>query len=678
MATKGGASDAEAKFSIQADSNLEEVGEEGARSLEELKDQIRGSTDKLREYANTLKSLRGTTKAVTAARDELLGTIENEKRKITGAQLALVKQGTSYQRLTELAKKQRQELENRAIETAKKRTDALREALSQAGGPLADMSSQLKSAQTILAGGGGYVFLVAAAAAAVVALTAATIAGAISLARWTIEAANANRALSLVREAASGSAANAEALGTQIDALWRKIPTGRDALNELASTITKTFSGSQVSGQGIVDTFNAVASASAAMGDEVGSQLRGIVERGKTFGRVGIGLNELQGTGLNLTDVAGPLAKQMKIGVDAARQALVYGLVPVNDAAAAIRDAVEKRFGEINAKKLLDLNVIVAKFHDRITALARGFNLEPILRSLEKLSSLFDEATVTGAALQQLVSIFGTILGATFEEGTPLVQAFFEELIIHAQQAAIWLLKNANTVRSWVAAFTDNIPSANTVLAVLIGTVTALTVAAGALAIATIEIWGPIAAIAVAAGLAGAALYKFSEWLSTFNGKSAIENFVELGKGIVWGLINGMTGGIPEIVSAVGRLGKAAWDALRKFWDAHSPSRRSFGLGQDIAEGKALGIEDNADRVAEAATSSGRAGAGAMAGGGGGGGLAGARISVGQITLVVQVAPGTNATDQGKAAAASFYAQLLELVEGLGAAEGIPMQGSTT
>lgn len=670
-----GANDAEARFGIQADSNLEEVGEEGAKSLEQLKEQIRGSTDKLREYAATLKSLKGTTANITKARDELLLTIGAEQDKITKANLALLKQGASYTKLLELQKKEKKALEDRALEESRKRTEAMREAISRAGGPLADMTGQLKSAQTILAGGGGYVFLVGAAAAAVVAFTVATVAGVVSLARWAIEAANASRAMGLVREAMSGSAANADALGTQVDALWRKIPTGREALNDLASQLTKTLSGSQVSGQGIVDTFNAVAAASSAMGDEVGAQLRGIIDRGKTFGRVGIGLNELQGTGLNLTDVAAPLARKMKTSVEAARQALVYGLVPVNDAAAAIRDAVEKRFGEINGKKLLDLNVIATKFHDRLVALARGFDLTPVLTALSKLSELFDEATVTGAALQQLVSIFGTVIGATFQDGTPLVQAFFEELIIHAQQAAIWLLKNASSIREWAKGFYDHLPTIDTIVTTTIGLIGALSAAFVVLAISTAEIWAPFALIAVGVGIALAALWKLSNWLSTWDGASAVDNFLGLGKAIVWGLINGMTAGVPELVSAVGGLGRAAWDALRHFWDAHSPSRKAFGLGEDVGEGQALGIESKADRVAEAAAGSGAAGAGAMAQGGAGGG--GLRLSIGQVQVIVQVAPGASPTDQGKSAALSFYAQLLELVEGYAATQGITTQGAT-
>ena len=660
----------EAQFPIGFDINVEEI-DEGTASLEKLRATIKSSTDYLRQHNAAMKAIKGSSEQAVSARKELSGQLEKARAAIGKYNIALLEQGVTYE---QLAEKEREalRLKEREAEALKK---VSREALSAAGGPLKGLTSQYESLKSILGGGGGTILLLGLTVAAIAAVTAATVAGGVALGHWVAQAANASRAMAIMREAAGGSVANAQALGTQIDAIWRKVPTSAAALNELGSSITQAFVGSRVSGQGLVDTFAAVAQASSAMGDQVGSQLRGIIERGKQFGRVGLGLNELQGTGLNFDDVAAQLAKSMKTGVAQARQALVYGMVPVDAAAKAIRDAVEKRFGQINAKKLLDLDAITQKFHDRITKLASGFNLEPVLESLSKLSELFDTSTVTGAALQQMVTLFGQALGATFKGGTPIAKAFFEQFIIGTQRAIIWTLRFALFIKEhWGAAKAVLLGFAGVLAAKLVVALALATPAIWSFAAGVIAATWPILAIGAAIALVSLGIYELvKHWddVKTFFANLATGAW-QAATDFVDGLVGGLVANVSRVVDAAKNLGKSAWEALRNVWDSHSPSRLAFKLGADIGEGKALGIESKGGRVDDAAASSGQSGAGAMAGGGGGGrGAGGPTVHIGNVTIMVPAGT-TNGEAVGRQAAKSFYAQLLELVEQMGESEGLP------
>ena len=104
------------------------------------------------------------------------------------------------------------------------------------------------------------------AVAAVFAFGAAVAAASVSLVRWIVEEAGALRMMQITREAITGTAVDATHLGHQLDWLASRVSTPKEELAKLTNEITRTLSGTRVGGQGIVDTFNAVAEASDAMG----------------------------------------------------------------------------------------------------------------------------------------------------------------------------------------------------------------------------------------------------------------------------------------------------------------------------------------------------------------------------------------------------------------------------
>ncbi|HVH51983.1 MAG TPA: hypothetical protein VM690_07545, partial [Gaiellaceae bacterium] len=331
-----------ATWSLNLESNAPAVSKDTAKSLEGLRQQIQGSTEFIKLMSGSLRSLRGASDDVKAAKEQLKAKIDAEKGAVSKATVELLKQGTTYGKLTESAKK------------TTSATKDLGAGLKEAGGPLADFSGKLGAMKDFLGEGSvllkGSALAVGVLAAAFVGVTAAIVGSTAALARWLVVSGNELRAMNLAREAAAGSAENAKALGTWVDLLSRKVSTSKDKINELAVSLTRDLSGgfSKVSGQGIVDTFAAVTQAAAAAGDEVGNAIGDIVKRSKLFGRIRINPFELQGKGINFEDVAGALSKNLKIGLKTARLALYQGMVPIDAGAKALRDAVEKRFGAIN------------------------------------------------------------------------------------------------------------------------------------------------------------------------------------------------------------------------------------------------------------------------------------------------------------------------------------------
>ena len=368
-----------ATYAINLEGNAATKAAADADALVRLKEQIQASQGAIKGLSQSYRSLRGSSDEVAKAKEQLKAKMEAEKGAISKATLELLGHGKTLQQVTAETKK--------------------------AAGGAAELGE----------GMGAMLNPIVAVTAGLVAATAVVAGLTYEIGKFVIESANSLRAMNLTREAASGSAEDAAALGTQVDDLSHKVATSKAELNKLGAAIVQNLSGglSRASGQAIEDTFYAVAQASAAMGDQVGGTLRGLVERGKQWNRFSLSPQDLQGTQLQFKEVSEALAKNLNIGIDDARMALFNGRVTLEAGAKALRDAVEKRFGEVNAKRLIDLDVQIAKLKEHFTALASGVVplLDPLLEGLNKLLMLFDDSTASGQILQGIFTYIGqTIL----------------------------------------------------------------------------------------------------------------------------------------------------------------------------------------------------------------------------------------------------------------------------
>lgn len=666
----------ELPIGIPVDTNADAA----ASAVESLREQIEGSTADIKAMAGTLRQLRGSSDEVKAAKTQLTAKIEALKNSVSGASLALVKQGTSYdaaaqraKKLAAEAKKLAEALKKDELVKSKDRAAAMGSAISKAGGPVAALRDKMDALKSVLgeAGGSAGMGLVtlgaAAAVAAVAALTAAVVAGGYALTKFILLSGNAARDAGLLREAWSGTAQNASNLGTQIDALSNKVPTSKAALNELAISLMK----SKLGGQATVDAFNAVGQASAALGDEAGGKIKDFIERSRLMGRMRIDPREmLEGFGnLNFDDVAKALAKNTGRTVEAVRNELRMGKTKLGDGAKAMRDAIESKFGGLNLRKMMSLEVMASKLQEKLAALTNGVNLEPLLKPLSELGKLFDESTVTGQTLKMLVTSFGQGMVSNLTKAIPFATALFQGLVIGSLKAYIVFLKVRKSLRE---TFGDS---------KMLADVDGLKLALDAGKYAAIGIAGAVVLVGavMAAGLVPIAAITASViYLADFFprlGKSIRKTFDSIdwkasGLAIVDGLIGGLKAGVGRLNTAVEDLGKGIKKTFTNVVHIGSPSKDFFKYGEALPEGVVGGVEKGTPGAQKAVSamvavpSGGDAGAGARAGGGA------------PIEVHVHIHAGGGGGEQTAKALSeeSFLAKLTKAVEDALVGAGIPVQ----
>jgi hypothetical protein len=626
-----------ATFAIDLQGNVADVAKRDSAELETLRAKIEASQNAIKGLSQSYRSLKGSSDEIAAAKSGLKAKLDAEKGTISQATLALVKQGTSYTHLTAEAKK------------AASTQDKIREGLKAAGGPLSELTSKFDALKETLGGAGAGMTGMAIGAgllvAAVVAVGAAVGAAAVKVSEFVVSSANQLRAMSLTREAASGSAANAAALGTQVDDLSHKLATSKERLNEMGSAITKNMSGglSKAGGEAIENEFYAVAEASAAMGDEVGNTLKGLVERGKQFNRFTLSPQDLMGTQVQFQEVAGALAKNLGIGLEQAKGILFTKGVDLKTGTKALRDAVEKNFGDVNAKKLLDLDVQMLKVKEHLVGLTSGVMLEPLLKGLDKVLSLFDDTTVAGNGLKAIFTSIGDVLGAISPDVFDMLQAGLEESVEAGLDLALGIksvndeLKHFGFDQGLWGAFKIAIKGLGEVALFALGPV-------GMLVDAALELKGLF-------GAAGAA-----------GGKSMAE-------GLIAGLKDPAT--LASVAQAAAGLGDVANAAIVAKQQIHSPSKVWEEYGRQTGEGYAGGLEDSAPRAQSAAD---RLSPGAPGGGGGGGG---AQISFNMILNLPESMAKENATQLAAAMTSpSILGQITRALREAMVTGGIPTQAA--
>lgn len=418
--------------------------------LEGLRKKVEGGQDSLKGMTAALARLNSASVVDIASARELQQKIQAQKDSIGQATQAILKMGTSYEAITKQAKayaneqdKIKKKLEEAKTTAAKVQTDKFNSALGKVSPTISGLKDKVSGLwETLSSSSGmelaalGMAAIAAAAVVAALAIAAFAVAASVALAKFILESANAARSAQLLRMAFAGTEQNATNLGTQVDALARKVPTAKAELNDLAAKLAE----SGLQGQTLVDTFNAIGQASAAGADKAAAKIQEIADRSKLMGRTQINPFELIGTGLKFDDIAASLAKNMNVGVDDARQALLQGRVKLGDAAAAMRGAVEAKFGKINAAKMLDIGVQFDKFKENLAAMASKVNIEPLLKDLSDIFALFSDQTVTGTGIQALVEAFGSGFVDTVHGSTPVAKQFIEELVIGALEVHLaWL-----------------------------------------------------------------------------------------------------------------------------------------------------------------------------------------------------------------------------------------------
>lgn len=621
------ADDKTARFNLELGGNVPATATDLAKRLEALRQKIQGTTNNVKAMQGALRNLKGSSAEVGAAKELLKAKIGAAQGAISAATTELVSNGA-------------------ALSSVKGKTD-------DAAKGFAGFIAQL----------GGAEAAAALAAGALLGLVTGIISLTAAFARFVITSADSTRSMALLREGASGSAENAARLGTQIDALAGKVPLAEERIQELGVSLLKT----RLSGQAIVDSMNAVAQASAAMGDQVGKTFEDILTRGQLYNSFQLNPIELQGTGVQFGDVAAQLAGNLNIGVEAAKKALFEGRIKLDDGAKALRGALEKRFGDINLRQMLTLDNLTLKFKETLSSLTSGVNIEPLLRGFGELSKLFSSSTVTGAAIKDLVTLVGSGLVSGFTAALPLAKKFLQGLVIGALTVAIAFKELKHKLEdTFIGKWLKDLDGASTATTLgkaavygLVGAVGLLVVglAAGAAAFATIA-----APIIITIG----AVYGLYKAFTTAYDYIVGISWGDLGASLVDGIVNGITAGLSKIKGAVTGLATSAKDAFKNALGIASPSKVFGDYGRMTAQGAEEGIEAGAGGVQSAADSLAPS---APQGGGQASGRGAA-----SVTVNVTINAGHNSAKD--VTSPNFLRDLTKAVEEACRSAGIPIQAS--
>ncbi len=568
-------------------------------SIRSFRDTISQSKDSIKEAAAAMRDLRGKTDDVKAAKDQLKSKIREEESAITKATLSMLKQGTSVE---DVAKKEKAAAEKKkslaeaekkhadalkkAAEESKRGADAMGKAIGTAGGPVAAMKARLDSLNDVLGGSsGGMVAMVgiaAAAAAALIAVGAAAAATAFSIAKFVIVSADAARMMQLTRKAnLAGRDDWAKNLGDQVDALGRKIPIAKERLNELGISLAK----SRIGGQTMVDAMAAVGGATAAAGDDLGTKLEGIVKRGALSRRFQLSPQELMGMDLDFSDVAKAYASGMHMSVEKARMALFEGRVKLSDGAAALKAAVEKKFGAINADKLLGLDNQLTKFKQDLAGLAKDVNLKPVLEGIKSLADNFDQTNVNGKAMRGIVTTIGSAIGVTFKEGVPVLQTFVDKAVWGALKIENYWLRARMSFRETFGEKTSlDFVAFKASLSGVLG------VAESFVPVVSLVVEGT-KLLGIAFDQVGGQVENTKKCL--VDAKDAIVgmDWASTGMAIADGITGGLASGGLRLIDKVKGLADDVKSAFRGKLEIHSPSRAMERDAFQIPAGAAKGVE---------------------------------------------------------------------------------------
>jgi hypothetical protein len=435
-------SDNEATYSINLGGDAATVSKSVAEALEEMRQKANAAEEAIKNGSKALRAMRGSSDEVKEAKAKLKASLDAEKMAFSNANLEILKQGASLNAL------------NRATDASKAKHEGLNQGLLKLLGvsrearmKISELGSGFSSAELASAG------LVAGSLALVGALAAITYgaaSAAVSLGRFILVGADANRSLALSRQWIAGSAEDSARMGDQIDRIRQKVPLTTEELSKLYVKTRAGFDGARVSGEAIKNTVEALAQATGAGADAAASKIDQILSRGKLAGRIGINgpnasnpTGELAGSGLKFGDVGQALADEMHVSLAKAEGMLRSYRVPIEAGAAALRKASEKAFGDINLEKMTTADALTKKWGDDLKNLTRGLDLSALWKGIARIENVFSTSTTSGYALKQIVGTIGKQLGLVGTKEAPIVETALRLVILQASKMRVMFLQAA-------------------------------------------------------------------------------------------------------------------------------------------------------------------------------------------------------------------------------------------
>jgi uncharacterized coiled-coil protein SlyX len=242
-----------------------------------------------------------------------------------------------------------------------------------------------------------------------------------------------------------------------------------------------------------------------------------------------------------------------------------------------LTERFKTKFGAVAEARLRSLSVQFSKFKENITWIFSGADIEPFLKGLQTILSLFNRNTDGAKTMRNMVTKF-----------TEAAIGGFLRVAIFLVKTYIWLRTNA---AAW-----------DTIGIILKGVkllfVTLGVLAAAALGIIALGVAGLIAAV----GILGAGLGLIGEALATLWAYWKSHSLSEIGKAMVEGLVNGIKAAGGAVLKALVGVVSSAVKGVKSYLQTGSPSRLMFNeVGYPMGTGAAGGIDKSTAEVSDAA-----------------------------------------------------------------------------
>lgn len=449
------------------------------------------------------------------------------------------------------------------------------------------------------------------AAVAIAGLGAALTAAVIGGASLAIQATELKGDTVDALEAFLGSQEAAEETYDRINDITRDVAISQERATALARELSAA---GITSSAALTDAIKSIGQVESVLGSEAGGKIQSVLEKSLTSGKFNVNAKQLAGTGVQIESLYAEIGAQLGIGNKQVEAQLKAGKISAEVGVAALTKTLDTKFGALAQKQLLDIGNQSQKLKDSFSKLFEDVNTGPFLDAISSLVSLFDDSTETGKALKQTIT---SIFDKVFElaaDAIPYVRIAFKSLVLIGLD--IWnafrpvfaqfdffdsASDGANTFADTMLTVADGVGKVAGWFATLVsykplwyglGVIVGV-VAAG---IAVLAAGAALAAIPIYA-IGAAALYLIG-WLAQLEVKA-----IEVGAGLITGLVQGIQNGAGFLIDAVSNLGKSAVKAFKDVFQIHSPSRVMMAMGDNLTLGLAHGIDLGAPAVNDSLTS---------------------------------------------------------------------------
>ena len=376
-------------------------------------------------------------------------------------------------------------------------------------------------------------------------------------------------------------------------------------------------------GNRMVQGVESIAKAEAARAG-AGDTVQGILERTAAKRDMGYAVGqgfsitpqEIKAIGLTYNELAQELSKQTGAAVGDAEMQLRTGAVGMDAGLNALHAVIDSEMGEIADKKFNTVTNQAQRLQDTFSRLFEDVNSSMLGEALADIVDLFDETTVTGAALKSTLMGFFNGLGSIIKSVVPYFGLFISavELMYLETRIALWPLekifrdvfgggeKNIKHFEDGLLTVSDSIKQWGEEMKPVFEGMTPLIQALKPLLMGVAYALGLIAKTGLRAVVAMAqfnnAVVKAWDGVVAFTAEA-----YTLGSDLVDGLVKGITDGAIKVADAMKGVGKKALGAFKDTMGIHSPSRVMMEQGEFMGEGLQMGIESESANTDKALAS---------------------------------------------------------------------------